>query len=136
MLQHQKKVVRHLPITLARPCEIRMEVLFGTPSQNCIGSGVCMVMNHPPSKRTLFCPHAPAWISYQQGMLVFRFAKHEVLRLDAQARFDSPWFLVQEAFEMPRYAARQIGMGTQWVMPGLYAVEETQKDWVLRFNLL
>ncbi len=135
MLQQQKQVAPCLPITLVQTREIRMEVVFGTPSQNCIGSGICMVMNRLPSHRPLRCPHAPAWISFEHGLLVFRFLKTEVVREDAIYRFDAPWFLVQESFQIPLYAKRYLGLPSQWVSPGLYAIEERPKDWLLAFSL-
>jgi hypothetical protein len=135
MLQYQKRFMPSLPVSLAPTREIRMEVVFGTPSQNCIGSGVCMVMNRLPSHRTLHCPHAPAWISFDQDKVLFRFLKTEVVREDAVRRFDSPWFLVQEPFEIPRLTARSLGMSSNRVCPGVYTVEERAGDWVIAFNL-
>ncbi len=136
MLQQQKRVAPSLPASLAQPREIRMEVVFGTPSQNCIGSGVCMVMNRLPRQKQLPCPHAPAWISYERGFLVFRFSKDEVVRQDAISRFGNPWFLVQEPFHVPLYTMRHLGLPSQWVPPGLHAIEETDKDWLLTFCLI
>jgi hypothetical protein len=112
-----------------------MEVVFGAPSQNCIGSGVCMVMNRLPRQQQLPCPHAPTWISFERGLLVFRFSKAEVVRQDAISRFDAPWFLVQESFHVPLYTSRHLGLPSQWIRPGLYAIEETAKDWLLTFCL-
>ena len=133
MLQQQKRVAPGLPITLVRIREIRMEVVFGTPSQNCIGSGVCMVMNRLPRLQHLKCPHAPAWVSYEQGQLVFRFSKTEMTRDDAAARFDALWFLVQEPFQIPIHTARHLGLPSNWVQPGVYPIEETTRDWYLTF---
>ncbi len=133
-LLQQKQLVPSLPISLFQTKEIRMEVVFGTPSQNCIGSGICMVMNRlPPNLR---CPNAPVWVSYENGMLAFRFLKSEMLREDAQSRFESPWFFVEESFQLPRYTARRLGMTTHWVSPGLYPIGDTAKDWVLAFHPL
>jgi len=135
MLQQQKQVSPSLPISLVRTHEIRMEVVFGTPSQNCIGSGVCMVMHKLPPDHLLKCPNAPAWVSFENGLLNFRFPKSDVLRQDVLIRFCSPWFLVQESFQLPRYTARRLGMPKHWVQPGLYTIEETAKDWLLSFRL-
>ena len=133
MLQIQQKVAPLMPMRVSQTREIRMEVVFGTPSQNCIGSGVCMVMNRLPRHRTLHCPHAPAWISYDQGKVLFRFDKSEVTREDAIIRFNEVWFPVQEAFEIPRLTARDLGLASTWILPGIYSIEETVKDWILAF---
>ena len=135
MLQQQNRIVHSMTMPLSQTHEVKMEVVFGTPSQNCIGSGVCMLMNRAPQNKQLSCPHAPAWLSYQQGRLTFRFLKEAVTRQDCIARFESPWFLVEEPFEIPRTTARRLGMTTSWVAPGLYAVVETAKEWFLAFPL-
>jgi hypothetical protein len=133
MLKIQTLALPQLPITLVKPLEVKMEVVFGTPSQNCIGSGVCMVMHHLPQRYPLHCPHAPAYISYQGGMLLFRFMKTEMQRADACCRFEGSWFVVQEEFRMPKSTARRLGMPTEWVRPGMYLIEDTAKEWLLRF---
>ena len=48
---------------------IRTEVIFGTPSQNCIGSGICMIMSRLPVRQPLRCPHTPAWIYFEQDRI-------------------------------------------------------------------
>lgn len=136
MVQLQKQYVQSMPVLLAQKLELRMEVVFGTPSQNCIGSGVCMVMHQLPPNQILRCPNAPAWISYDKNLLVFRFPQSEMLRADAVSRFSSSWFFVQESFQLPRYTARRLGMPIHWVSPGLYPIEETVKDWLIAFRLL
>ncbi|MBN8679495.1 MAG: hypothetical protein J0M29_14795 [Chitinophagales bacterium] len=117
------------------PLEVRMEVVFGTPSQNCIGSGVCMVMHHLPQRYPLYCPHAPALISFQGGQILFRFLKTEMQRADACHRFEGPWFVVEEEFRMPKSTARRLGMPTEWIQPGVYAIEETAREWQIRFKV-
>ncbi len=135
MLQIQKWAARNMPITLALAKEIRMEVVFGTPSQNCIGSGVCMVMSRLPRRSGLWCPHAPAWISYEVNELKFRFVKSEVNREDAIPRLNSRFFLMRETFQLPQRAAMQLGLPTPWVRPGLYPLAETSKEWILSVGL-
>lgn len=136
MLQHQNRLQPSLSMQRSLLHEIKMEVVFGTPSQNCIGSGVCMVMSRLPRTQALHCPHAPAWISYQSGRLDFRFRKNEVLREDAIRRFGSPFFLVNEAFCLPRLATRPLGLPSAWVSPGVYSIEHTALDWIIGFNLI
>jgi hypothetical protein len=135
MLQQKKRIAPCIPLPLARSNEIRMEVVFGTPSQNCIGSGICMVMNRLPRLHALHCPHAPALVSCAKNALVFRFFKSDIQHDDARARFAGPWFPVQEAFTIPRHFARRLGLASEWISPGLYRIEETAKEWLLVFNV-
>jgi hypothetical protein len=133
MLKIQTLASPNILIIIIPSLEVKMEVVFGTPSQNCIGSGVCMVMHHLPQRYPLYCPHAPAIISYEGVQLLFRFIKTEMKRSDAATRFESPWFVVEEEFRMPKSTARRLGMPSEWVRPGVYAIEETPKEWQLRF---
>ncbi len=135
-MHHFNQVAQPQMRSVPQASGIRMEVVFGTPSQNCIGSGICMVMNRLPYRQQLRCPHAPAWLSFEQGLLVFQFSKSEVLGKEAINRFASPWFLVQEPFQVPRHCARQLGLPALWVSPGLYKITETRMDWFLAFPLL
>lgn len=134
MLHLQNRVASKLPISLALSCELEIEAVFGKPSKNCFGSGICMVLNRLPAQHQLPCPHAPAWLSVKQGRLVFRFSKSEVVRKDATSRLNTPLFLVQEPFRVPRYIARHLGLPSLWVPAGAYAIEETSRDWFLAFD--
>lgn len=134
-MHHFNQVAQPQMRSVTQTSGIRMEVVFGTPSQNCIGSGICMIMNRFPVGQQLRCPHAPAWINYEQGQLVFRFLKAETFREDAKVRLSSPWFLILESFQLPRHCARQLGLPAHWVSPGLYKVIEGPQDWVLKFQL-
>jgi len=136
MVKHFNQIAPVLLNPFILKSEIRMEVVFGTPSQNCIGSGICMVMGRLPSIEILKCPHAPAWISYDQGLLRFRFSKSAVVREDAVRRLESPWFLVQEPFQLSGYTARRLGMISNWFSTGLFPVTETEKDWIISFPIV
>ena len=136
MIQHQNRLQPSLPPQLMLRQEVRMEVVFGTPSQNCIGSGVCMVMSRLPRTRVLPCPHAPARVSYQSERLVFRFSKSEVTRKDALKHFGSSFFLVNEPFSLPVLAKRHLGLPGVWVQAGLYPIEQTAQDWIIGFKLM
>lgn len=135
MLQQKNRTATGISVALVRPLEIRMEVVFGTPSQNCIGSGICMVMNRLPRLQTLRCPHATAWLSCLPGTLVFRFSKTDIQTEEARLRLAGPWFPVMESFCIPRHTARRLGLVTEWIWPGLYRIEETAHDWQLFFNV-
>ncbi|MFM9951876.1 MAG: hypothetical protein ACKV1O_28355 [Saprospiraceae bacterium] len=136
MLQHYKqRVALNLPIAGALTHEINMEVAFGTPTQNCIGSGVCMIMNRLPRHRRLQFSHAPAWTSYKKENLMFRFPKLEIVREDEISRFNSQYFLVYESFHIPRHVALYLGQPSAWVGLGIYLMKETVKDWILAFRL-
>ena len=114
--------------------EVEMEVVFGTPSQNCIGSGICMVMSRLPRQQSLRCAHTPAYISCQKGKLVFRFPKSKVMHDGAIGRLDKPWFEIKEAYQMPKHIARKLGTNIGAVACGIYPIVDRGDEWVLNLS--
>lgn len=124
-----------LPAIVNAPLEIKSEVVFGSPSQNCLGTGICMVMHRLPRLYTVSCPHAPAWFSYEEGGLLLRFPKQSVLDERALAVFDSPWFCVEERFKLPKYMVRGLHLPSGWGKPGLYRIEQSRHNWYIHIGL-
>lgn len=112
--------------------EMEMEVVFGTPSQNCIGSGICMVMSRLPRYQKLKCAHAPARIEYRGGKLCFRFKKED-LEAPIRQRLEKPCFEVLEPFQLPRLLVRKLGVDYQSIGKGYYPIIEHADDWVIVF---
>ena len=137
MLQHNAKATTlQLPRGAALLREVEMEVVFGTPSKNCSGAGICLIANRSPYWQTIPCPHAPATIHYPPGPeLVFRFRKRYLGPDLEQAFFRQDFFLVEEAFRLPRRLVCQWSLPCEWIPAGQYAVEEYSQEWRLYFTL-
>lgn len=131
MLQSFNQVAPILSKNLGLGPEISVEVVFGTPSQNCIGSGICKVMSRSLKIQRLSCPHSPAWLSYNRGRLRFRFSKSEVKREDVKLRLETSLFLVNEPFQIPASTSLRLGLGSPWVSSGKYSMSESDQDWIL-----
>lgn len=113
-----------------------MEVVFGTPSRNCAGAGICMIANRFPQGYMIPCPHAPAIIYCIPGQeLVFRFRKHHLCDRAVQAYFSAGDFLVEEDFALPQRLIRQWGLPAEKIPPGRYSMEEYSREWRLYFPL-
>lgn len=137
MLQHNAKATTALlPRGAALVREVEMEVVFGTPSKNCSGAGICLIANRSPYWQTIPCPHAPAIIHYPPGPeLVFRFRKRYLSPETELAFFRRDFFVIEEAFRLPQRLVRQWNLSAEWIQPGHYAVEEYSQEWRLYFTL-
>lgn len=134
----RRKIETTLPAALLTPPlrEVEMEVVFGTPSKNCSGTGICMIAGRFPQGYTIPCPHAPAIIHCIRNQeLVFRFRKHRVPEEVAQAYFSTGSFLVEEAFALPQRLIRLWGLSIEAIPPGRYPLEEYSREWRLYFPL-
>ena len=136
MLRHKEQTA--LPAALVSPPirEVEMEVVFGTPSKNCSGTGICMIASRLPQGYLISCPHAHVIIHCIPNQeLVFRFRKNRLCDRVAQAYFSAGYFLVEESFALPQRLIRQWGLPVDKIPPGRYLLEEYSREWRLYFSL-
>lgn len=134
MLRQSTEAVHPLLLGTALIREVEMEVVFGTPSKNCDGAGVCLLTNRLPRTHQIPCPHAPAIIHYPPGReLIFRFRKRYLDDRVLGSFFNDEKFLVEEAFRLPQQLVRQWQLPIRWVKPGRYVLEEYTQEYRLYF---
>ena len=127
-----------LPLIVPMPdLEIRMEVVFGTPSKNCEGSGICMLAYYPHAGfKGLRCPKGIAHVSVTPAKsLQFRFLKAEQADARGRAHFEGGCFLVEEPFYIPRKLVRQWGLPSSWAAPGRYPVWDKGDMWSVQIEV-
>lgn len=113
-----------------------MEVVFGTPSKNCAGAGICLIANRFPDSYKIPCPHAPAIIHYLPGReLVFRFRKKQISEAAVRKYFNESHFLVEESFALPKQLVKRWQLPKMQIPAGKYLLEEYSREWRLYFNL-
>ena len=136
MLRIDNKVFAPM-ITRALPVrEVEMEVVFGTPSKNCEGTGVCLLTERLPKRHIITCPHAPVIIHYPPGReLIFRFIKSHLTEAVVEQYFNTNHFLVEEAFRLPLPLVRRWRLPVRLVKPGHYLLEEYSREWRLYIPL-
>ena len=117
--------------------EVEMEVVFGTPSRNCSGTGICMIASRLPQGTQIPCPHVLAIIHCDPAghELVFRFRKQRLSDLVVQKYFSSSIFQVEEAFSLPQRLIRMWDLPIGSIPPGRYFLEEYSREWRLYFPL-
>lgn len=136
MLRQNTKTASVLFMGPALVREVEMEVVFGTPSKNCAGAGVCMLTNRFTNGHTVPCPHAPAIVHFPPGgnrELVFRFRKRYLTERILSGYFSSEFFVVEEAFRLPLQMVRRLGLPVRSIRPGRYVLEEYTREWRLYF---
>ena len=116
--------------------EVEMEVVFGTPSKNCSGTGICMIASRLPQGYLISCPHAPVIIHCIPNQeLVFRFRKNRLSDSAVQAYFSAGFFPVEEAFTLPQKLIRLWALPIDTIPPGRYLLEEYSREWRIYFSL-
>lgn len=137
MLRHDTKAVHpHVLHGAALIRDVEMEVIFGTPSKNCSGAGICLIANRSTRWETITCPHAPAIIHCLPDQeLVFRFRKRHLSSEAVQAFFKDNKFLVEECFRLPIRLVRQWALPFGQIQPGCYLLEEYSQEWRLYFPI-
>ncbi len=115
--------------------EAEMEVVFGTPSRNCEGSGICMVTGRFPPGYTIVCPHARAIIycDMNEKELVFRFPKRYLSDDIVKRFFSKDFFTVEEPFRLPIQLVRRWRLPGRYVAAGYYPIEIYSTEWRLYF---
>lgn len=136
MLRHDTKAAAPLLLGAALIREVEMEVVFGTPSKNCSGAGICLIANRFPQGYAIPCPHAPALLHCLPGQeLVFRFRKRRLSEPTRLAFFTQGYFQVDEPFCLPKRLVRLWNLNQEWIAPGRYVLEEYAQEWRLYFPL-
>lgn len=117
--------------------EVKMEVVFGSPSKHCAGLGICMIYHHDPMlKHTIQCPSFIAFLSPTPNLsLRFRFPKAGYTDERVAARLATDFFLVEERFYIPRSLASAWHLPSVWAAPGSYPVLETPQEWLLQIRM-
>ena len=116
--------------------EVEMEVVFGTPSKNCSGAGVCLIAGRFPEGYKIACPHAPAHIHFLPGNeIVFRFRKKNLDDHIVRSYFNRKYFTVEESFQLPKPLVERWNLSTGCIPAGRYPLEEYSREWRLYFSL-
>lgn len=123
----------------ARTKEAKAEIVFGTPSKNCEGVGICrMIGPNYLAGKEIKCPHVTGYLSLDMGrnVLYIRFSKRSLSSEMVARHFCKRLFKVTEPYKVPVHISRFLG--TQQIVmiqAGSYAVRETREDWIIVFGV-
>jgi hypothetical protein len=113
------------------------DVVFGSPSNNCAGSGICRVT--APIAQEMGqgghwgCHRAIALVRTTPGVLAFHFVLQSMCREAIEQHFSGGYFLVESPFVFrPDYWVPEQGIQVQ---PGAYPVARSQDYLTVSFRL-
>lgn len=115
--------------------EIMASVVFGTPSKNCEGIGICRMLDAKYTAGIMIkCPHVPGYLSLEaeRGVLKIRFPKKFLTSQMVARHFCKRLFKVTESYKVPAHISRALGIKKNiQIAEGTYQVQETAEDLIV-----
>lgn len=109
---------------------INSQVIFGTPSRNCSGSGICKVYTIHGSKRlNISCEMVKAGLMLVKAQLQMSFPKAGCSEQLIQQQFATESFKVEENFVLPTWLSRKFQLPAVFVPIGEYPIMR-QNDFI------
>ena len=107
-----------------RPKIIDSQVVFGTPSRNCSGSGICKVFTiHAAKRLRITCEMVPARLAVSDKDLLVSFSEADSTESLRQKQFGGMYFLVEEAFQLPSWLVQKLNIPAAFIPAGEYLVQ-------------
>lgn len=135
-----KKEHAHYPntriqIATNNQTKIKAEIVFGSPSMGCKGSGVCKVLPAAAASTDWKCPHATAWISiYKSNCIRMAFLKSSMTPKQINTYFRWHLFQVFESVSMPLFVEKRLhAIQGFTIRPGIYPVIDTNEFLIVKF---
>lgn len=128
-------VTRAASAVLTLGFEMICGVIFGTPSRNCTGSGICMVTSTGHLRRRKFpCASVTAYFSMSPEGVIFLRIPCETADSDRYRHlFRRRIFEVDETFRIPPWLTSAWGKSSIFIPPGRYAIRKTDDSRIIIF---
>lgn len=108
---------------LKTPEIINSQVIFGTPSRNCSGSGICKVYTiHGAKRLNISCEMVKVSLRLLNGYLQLSFPKSDCSKHLIWQHFDGEYFKVEENFVLPTWLSRKFKRPAVFVPVGEYPI--------------
>lgn len=107
-----------------RPEILASQVVFGTPTRNCMGSGICKVYTiHGATRLNIACEMVLAHLAVLDNQLQISFSIKSCTEQLLQKHFSQEYFWVEEIFPLPTWLSRKLQSSTAFVPIGQYPVQ-------------
>ncbi|WP_373548437.1 hypothetical protein [Haliscomenobacter sp.] len=107
-----------------RPKIIDSQVVFGTPSRDCSGSGICKVYTiHAAKHLNISCEMVPARLAVSDKDLLLSFSEVDCTESLRQKQFRGMHFWVEEAFQLPSWLAQKLNIPAAFIPAGGYLIQ-------------
>lgn len=112
------------------PKTVYSQVVFGTPSRNCSGSGICKVYTiHGAKRLNISCEMVSAKLTNLGTHLKLSFSKTACSSQLIQQQFAQGNFTVEEDYVLPSWLTRKLNVPFTCISKGTYPVQ-VQGDYV------
>ena len=107
-----------------RPKIIDSQVIFGTPSRDCSGSGICKIYTiHAARRLHIACEMVPARLAVSDKDLLISFSEADCTESLRQKQFRSTHFGIEEAFQLPSWLAQKLDIPAAFIPAGGYLIQ-------------
>jgi len=107
-----------------KPKIIDSQVIFGTPSRDCSGSGICKVYTiHAAKRLQIACEMVSARLAVSDKDLLLSFSEAECTESLRQKQFRGLNFLVEEAFQLPSWLTQKLDIPAAFIPAGEYPIQ-------------
>lgn len=133
-----KQLLQYSLPAVGKSIRIHAEVIFGSPSKNCDGYGVCVLVSQIYAQQYK-CASCPCLLTYEKkgDLIVLELRKEQVPTLMAVKFLDHrSSFLVEENYQLPRMLVKEMGLkGTYAILKGGYLIIESKLKWKIQIPL-
>ncbi len=107
-----------------KPKIIDSQVVFGTPSRDCSGSGICKLYTiHAAKHLHIACEMVPARLAASGKALHLSFSEADCTESLRQKQFKGLHFLVEEAFQLPSWLTQKLNIPAAFITAGGYPIQ-------------
>ena len=125
-----------------RLSQLLVEVEFGVPSRQCVNYGICRIeiargRGRPKSSGCTGCGGLALASAPEEGLLQLAFFRSSLGERARRRHFGQGFFLVEEAYPLPRFLYSKLGLPAAAIGSGRYRVLEGKDVLIVRFfNLI
>ena len=102
---------------------LQMEVVFGTPSSACAGSGVCKMLPAGFSiSKPIACPTFMVRAQFTSTTVILSLSTNQLTSEQWSFWFNSTYFIVEEDFTIPAWIRRKLQSAPLTIRAGCYPV--------------
>lgn len=133
-----KTLLQYSLPAVGKQIRIHAEVIFGSPSKNCDGYGVCVLVSQIYAQQYK-CASCPCLITYEkkEDLIVLELRKEQVPAIMAGKFLDNrSSFLVEENYPLSRILLNELGLkGSYSILKGNYTIIESPLKWKIQIPL-
>lgn len=122
-----------IPKTIPR---VRAEVVFGTPSKNCLGTGICKVLPYEAPKNCQ-CPSSRVvFRKADERTIMMRIRRSDICPTAHRVQFQHEQFTLDESVALPEFVREALALDAQFILSGCYPILQDDRFITVALQLL